>query len=135
MTFPSRKTVVGPTWAKWLACSSHIVLLEVCLLANYGCGIMEIGNSDSNTLLWTLEHVPKRSHLFRNARVPVRAQSQPLVFGFFPICSQSRHHRYSTMLVRMLRAGSHGVPSLTYVSKSQHGGKVPTFEPRDTIQT
>ena len=28
----------------------------------------------------------------------------------------------------ILRAGSHKVPSLTYVSKSQHGAKVPTCE-------
>ena len=33
-----------------------------------------------------------------------------------------------------IRAGSHGVPSPTYVSKSQHGGKVPTFEPQETIK-
>ena len=35
-----------------------------------------------------------------------------------------------------LRAGSHGsqVPSPTHVSKSQHGGKVPTFEPQETIK-
>ena len=35
----------------------------------------------------------------------------------------------------MLRAGSHGsqVPRPTHVSKSQHGGKVPTFEPQETI--
>lgn len=27
-----------------------------------------------------------------------------------------------------VRAGSHGVPSLTHVNKSEHGGKVTTFE-------
>ena len=32
------------------------------------------------------------------------------------------------------RVGSHGVPSPTYVSKSQHGGKVPTFEFQETIK-
>ena len=34
-----------------------------------------------------------------------------------------------------VRVDSHGVPSPTHVSKSQHGGKVPTFEPRETIKT
>ena len=34
----------------------------------------------------------------------------------------------------MLRAGSHGVPSPTNISKSQHGGKVPTLEPWETIE-
>ena len=31
-----------------------------------------------------------------------------------------------------LRAGFHGAPSPTHVGKSQHGGKVPTFEPQET---
>ena len=31
------------------------------------------------------------------------------------------------------RVGSHGVPTLNHVSKSQHGGEVPTFEPPKTI--
>ena len=33
-----------------------------------------------------------------------------------------------------LRAGSHGVPSATHVSKFQHGGKAPTFEPQEIIK-
>ena len=33
-----------------------------------------------------------------------------------------------------LRAGSHGVPSPTHVSKSYHGGHVPTFEPQKIIK-
>ena len=33
-----------------------------------------------------------------------------------------------------VRVDSHGVPSPTHVSKSQHGGKVPTFEPQVTIE-
>ena len=32
------------------------------------------------------------------------------------------------------RASSHGVPSHTHISKSQHGGKVPTSEPQETIK-
>ena len=42
----------------------------------------------------------------------------------------------STMLsnVILLRAGSHGVPSLTHVGKSKHGGEVPTFQPQETIK-
>ena len=31
-----------------------------------------------------------------------------------------------------VRVGSHGVPSPTYGSKYQDGGKVPTSEPQDT---
>jgi hypothetical protein len=34
----------------------------------------------------------------------------------------------------LIRAGSHEVPSPTHVSKSQRGGKVPTFEPQETIE-
>ena len=33
-----------------------------------------------------------------------------------------------------LKVGLPGVPSPTHVSKSQHGGKVPTFEPQETIK-
>jgi hypothetical protein len=33
-----------------------------------------------------------------------------------------------------VRVGSHGVPSPTRLSLSQHGGKVPTFEPREIIK-
>ena len=32
------------------------------------------------------------------------------------------------------RASSHGVPSPTHVSKSKHGGKVPTIEPQQIIK-
>ena len=32
--------------------------------------------------------------------------------------------------IQLIRAGLHGVPSLSHVSKPQHGGKVPTFEPQ-----
>ena len=33
-----------------------------------------------------------------------------------------------------LRAGSHGIPSPTHVSKAKHAGKVPTIEPQQTIK-
>jgi hypothetical protein len=33
-----------------------------------------------------------------------------------------------------LRAGSHGVPSPTHVSKAKHAGKVPTIEPQQTLK-
>ena len=35
-----------------------------------------------------------------------------------------------------LRAGSYGVliPRSTHVSKSQHEGKIPTFEPQETVE-
>jgi hypothetical protein len=38
-------------------------------------------------------------------------------------------HALSTIPLHF-RAGSHGVPSPIHVSKSQHGGKVPTCEPQ-----
>ena len=36
--------------------------------------------------------------------------------------------------VSSLGVGSHGVPSPNHPSKSQHGGKVPIFEPHGTIK-
>jgi hypothetical protein len=33
----------------------------------------------------------------------------------------------------ILKANSHGVPNPTHVSKSKHGGNLPTFEPQETI--
>ena len=41
----------------------------------------------------------------------------------------------SQMTWTTLRANSHGVPRPTRVSKSQHEGKLPTFEPREITKT
>jgi hypothetical protein len=32
--------------------------------------------------------------------------------------------------IQLIKAGLHGVPSLSHDSKFQHGGKVPTYEPQ-----
>jgi hypothetical protein len=49
-----------------------------------------------------------------------------------PICTIDT---YSVFIYSVyLRARSHGVPSPTHVNKSQHGGKAPTIEPKETTK-
>jgi hypothetical protein len=64
--------------------------------------------------------------------MPIR---RPCLSGIWLGCRyKDGYFKKKVISMFKVRASSHGVPSPTHVSESRHGGNVPTFESRETVQ-